>query len=262
MKIIFKTSLLLIILVHLLQASDFARLRTAVPQITVKKKSNLATTFDWVGFYHLKSALNTLTGETLVVWERDYPNYVEGKILNSKGAATPQKLGYIPPDGRVGHGVAFNPTKQEFLVVYTTQELSIAGRRFTTRGKPIGTEFKIISPDLQNVNDHPRITFNPHTDGYAMVWDRTEGIAAVLLNQSGNVAGNMIIIKKNLSPNGYYDNWGRPVRALVKNMERCVPPLREQAVGCLSTAFERDNRRLLAGYTGSNAEQCKPLQSC
>lgn len=220
MKIsILTITVLFLIVVSAVHASDMARSHAAAtPQIVVKKKSTFLPADDSFWF-HMKSALNTLTGETLVVWKEDIfvsegaylGTQVTGRIISPKGNQTTKKIA-IPPDGRLGHGVTHNPVRNEFLVVYTRNG-SISGQRFDSNAKAIGKEFEIVPATLENSNFRPFVIFNPVTNGYAVTWEREEGIAAALLDQSGRITGPFVIIKKNPDSNGYYDNWGGQILA-------------------------------------------------
>jgi len=72
----------------------------------------------------------------------------------------------------------------------------------------VGNEFEIIPHTSQNENHHPSVIFNPHTNGYALAWDRTEGIAIALLDSAGKLTGSILPVMRNPGPNGYYDDWG------------------------------------------------------
>ena len=188
----------------------------AQPEILVKKKSEFwKSGHPDFGATNLRSAFNTLTGETLFVWKGfEYNGAVEGRILSGKGKTTTKKLAPLYSYCCTGLGVAFNPTNQEFLVVQM-QDFAISGQRLNSQLKPVGNEFVIVPGGAADDSNYtPSVIFNPATGGYAVAWERNDGgrtpgdIAVALLDSAGKLTGSIVTVKKNPEANGFYDEWG------------------------------------------------------
>jgi hypothetical protein len=199
MKSLFKffPVFLFFVLGSFLQASD----------VQVTKKSYLERKVG-SGAILCSSAINTATGETLVVWQGNATN---GTILDPQGRRTKKefKIPNSNPNREgspFGCGVAYNPITQEFLVVYHLDvERSIHGIRVDSQARIIGKEFTVVGQTSTNPDREPHVVFNPQTNGYTLVWDKWEGIAAANLDQSGKLSGSIVIVKKNPGKNGYFD---------------------------------------------------------
>jgi hypothetical protein len=180
--------------------SRIARSDAASPKILIKKKTDFWKVPNIFPF-GLKSALNTDTGETLIVWQEAFVG-TRGRILTPAGNSTTKQFSILVESYRCG--VAYNPHTRSFLLVFKYGG-SIAGVRLDSNARKIGQIFEIVPDTSTSGNDDPHVIFNPQTNGYALIWDKTEGIAAALLDQSGKLTGSIVILKKNPGPNGFYD---------------------------------------------------------
>ena len=178
-------------------------------QVVVKGKSKISG-FECQDCFAVGAgkALNTTTGETLVIWQEQY-NDVKGVIISPTGRVKTKPF-YISSSAEgltSGSTVAYNPVTKEFLVVYSLfQGGSILATRLDSQGKAVGKEFTVIPVSSSHANAFPHVIYDLQTNGYVLVWERTEGIAAALLDQSGKLTGSILIVKKNPGSNGYYDD--------------------------------------------------------
>lgn len=197
LKILTLCCLALLALTSLLHAGS--------PQIIVTKKS-VSHSYDL--FFGYRKALNTATGETLVIWHEDYVG-VLGQLISPGGALKGKTL-YIadrrsgdssdPACCTRGNSIAYNPVTREYLVLYTgwrAKPGSILAVRLNSVAKVIAKEFTVIqtiSPGVDGwgENAFPLVQFNPQTNGYTLIWDRTDGIAAALLDASGKLTGPIV----------------------------------------------------------------------
>jgi len=189
----------------------------ASPTISVKSKSKIKQS--GVNFGR---AINTSTGETLVSWLSDF-NGVVGAILNGKGRVSGKPF-YIVDSSHnditccfYGSSVTYNPVLQEYFAAYSPEkEGSFYAVRLDQHGKVKGKQITILQglnppkPNDLGDNSFPHIVFNPRTNGYIMIWERTEGIAAALLDENGKLTTPIKIIKKNPGSNGFYDDQRDP----------------------------------------------------
>jgi len=195
-----------------LMQGNSAHLRAdASPQIKVTKKSYFVRPKSWVWWHHpgfpKSTALNTDTGETLVIWQEANSTSTFGRILKANGAATNKKFKISSPAFHYGCGAAYNPATKEYLVLYTLEDHgSVLGMRFDSNAKAIGKEFTVLPETLTEIHQFPSPIFNPQTNGYILLSQRTDGIAGVLLDESGEISSNSVLIKKNPGTNGYYDD--------------------------------------------------------
>jgi len=70
-------------------------------------------------------------------------------------------------------------------------------------------DFEIIpgtSQDDRNFN--PSVIFNQTTGGYALAFERNDGMAIALLDSTGKFTGSIVPVKNNPEANGYYDDSG------------------------------------------------------
>jgi hypothetical protein len=183
------------------------------PTISVKSKKQIRLT-DFA--YELEKSFNTLTGETLVIWLQNDGRLI-GALISPKGKLV-GKAFLLVNNLMFGASIAFNPSTQEYFVAYGPFDRSIVpyGSIFAVRldqhGKRIGNEITVVEgvkpekPNDLGDNAFPHLIFNPKTNGYIMIWERTEGIAAALLDKDGKLTSPIQIVKKNPGPNGYYDD--------------------------------------------------------
>ena len=186
----------------------------ASPAISVKKKSITKTG----GFPQiLQKASNTSTGETLFTFDI---GPFTGILISPTGKTLGKPFSIAEPLDHeccfLGNSVAYNPVLQEYFAVYSPWDPGVTGSilavHLDSHGKIKGKEITILEPidppksnDLGD-NSFPRLIFNPKTNGYVMIWERTEGIAAALLDENGKLTSPIKIIKSNPGSNGFYDN--------------------------------------------------------
>lgn len=157
-----------------------------------------------------QAALNTKTGQTLVVWwETNSDNQsISGRMVNNLG--TPVSAQFTLVTGTTAAAVAYNPVSNEFLLVYPyyvngRQDPSMFGQRLDAKGHPVGSPVDIAndaaSKTLNNAN--PIATFNPKSGGYTVLWDRgifsggqTISLVGVVLTQNLAKSGPIVTIHK------------------------------------------------------------------
>src|SRR5262245_17592450 len=202
--------------------------------IRVKQKSVFAKYANTSAFPTFPmSASNASTGETLVVWQADSQDLPRpgcgdgitswGRIMGPLGNSTATLIPTVLPDTESGAAIAYNPTTKEFLLVFgrinwsgCDQNFAINGFSLNSQMKTIGQEFEIIPSTATTQNVHPNMIFNPHTNGYTLIWEITgksgsgtpdSGLTAVQLDQTGNITGNRVTMAKNPGGNKFYDNF-------------------------------------------------------
>lgn len=186
------------------------------PQITVSGKSVFSGPTHEGWYYLPHSALNTTTGETLVVWQGGSESAVSGRIISPQGISTEKKIPFIPTDSVQGCDVAYNPITKEYLLVFhrAAENDVIHALRLDSNANAIGKEFQVVGQAFFR-NVYPHVIFNPRNKGYILIWENwgesginpDAGIKAVLLDQKGRIAGDKVTIMKNPEPGGVYDNF-------------------------------------------------------
>jgi hypothetical protein len=152
-------------------------------------------------------ARNTQTGQFLLVWQKNELNAdthtLMGKILNPQGIPTPGELELNATNGFAS--LAYNPKTNEFLLVYDTlfvsetQKSSIFVQRLTAAGKTIGNA-AAFATDPNIANSSPKVTFNPKTGGYTLLWGREDGMVGQLLTDKAEPDGPVVMIHKFTNP--------------------------------------------------------------
>lgn len=163
------------------------------------------------------AALNTKTGQTLVVWQKltSTESVVLGRLVNSQGAAVGSPFALSTTAGVAHPSVAYNPVRNEFMVAYdnnpnvTLAVTSIILRRLNAQGRPAGEETKISTDAISAAmaNFYPKIVFNPKTNAYTVVWlreiansgqsdDGTDGMVGALVTSTGTLSGPVVLIQK------------------------------------------------------------------
>lgn len=180
----------------------------ASPTIAIKGKSTIPSIKN--GCYNFHQAVDTTTGETLVTWDQNGPLLL-GAVINPRGKLI-GKLFTIGQGGNYGSSSAYNPVQQEYFVAYSPEKVgSIFAVRLDRYGKVIGKEITILKginppkPNDLGDNSFPYLIFNPKTNGYIMIWEKTEGMAAALLDKNGKLTSATKIIMNNPGSNGFYD---------------------------------------------------------
>ncbi len=186
-----KTKLFLMFLVFLMITSvSFAQVKI--------KKSKLAAREP--GFLHAfsQSALNTKTGQTLVVWERYASStdcQVLGRLLNSKGTANKDTFTFFDTLG-ANPSVTYNPVLDEFLLAYDDNPVwddnrtsNLFVQRLNRSGQNIGQPINVTGGLTVKPNYFSRVLFNPVTQGYFVVWIRDAKLVGALLTSQGSLSG-------------------------------------------------------------------------
>lgn len=170
-------------------------------QIQLTKMSKLAENagIDPIFTGHRTFALNTRTGETLVVWNQalqEQPSAVFARIINAKGIPITKNIHLA---GRGGTStVAYNPITDEYLLAYDEAK-GVSILRLNPKGRPIGKPVQVSTNRVgSDLNFAPAVLFNPKTNGYVLFWlvhldqgiDRTGFQVGVLLNTDGKPTGS------------------------------------------------------------------------
>ena len=165
----------------------------------------------------LAAALNTKTGQTLVVWQRltTTESVIQGRLVNAQGAPVGGVFPLSTAVGAAHPSAAYNPVRNEFMVAYddntnvSLRKSSVILRRLNAQGKPVAAEAKIstdtVSVDMANF--FAKITFNPNTNAYTVVWlreisesaqadDGTDGMVGALVTSAGALGGPVALIQK------------------------------------------------------------------
>jgi uncharacterized repeat protein (TIGR01451 family) len=172
---------------------------------------------------HPALAVNSLSGESLVVWSSDMPgNGLETEIfaqlLDSAGSLQGGliQVSQMGPDGvdsyTASHpAVAYNASANEFMVVWSADdntlplvddEFEIYAQRISADGSLVGSRLRISSMGPDGTTNfrgiEPDVAYNPSTDKYLVVWSGDD-------NTDGVVSGEMEIFGQQLSANGTLD---------------------------------------------------------
>jgi hypothetical protein len=155
------------------------------PHIQVKhsvlaKNATLST--QWV-----QSALNTRTGQSLVVWQQGAPEegLIFGRVIDPQGKSISPPIPLSTGQGYAGWpSVAYNPASDEFVVAYFS-----GMRRIDSTGRPAGEVVNVNCP-----GGNPRVVFNPKSGGYTLVCHAGGGVVGYLLTQTLTASGPFPIL--------------------------------------------------------------------
>lgn len=152
-----------------------------------------------------QTALNTRTGQTLVVWPRSqsgvaWDRTILGRIVDANGTTISGELKLA--EGVIGKAsVTYNPLLNEFLIGYD-DEGRILLRRVAASGKPSGKAINITTDPISanSTNYSPKVAFNPSTEGYTVIWTREDGVSgsvvvALSVTKTGKVNGSVLEIQ-------------------------------------------------------------------
>lgn len=181
------------------------------------QKSQLVPPETTVFHANQAAALNTKTGQTLVVWQRltSSTSNIMGRIVNVQGNPVGDAF-QLNTTAAVAHpDVIYNPARNEFMVGYDDNpntQLRVSNvilRRLNAQGRPAGDEFKVNTDAVSTTmaNFFPKLAFNPNTNGYAVVWLReivnggqstagNNGMVGELISSSGAPSGTVAILFK------------------------------------------------------------------
>lgn len=171
------------------------------------------------GVFHANqaAALNTKTGQTLLVWQRltSSTSNIMGRIVNVQGNPVGDAF-QINTTIAVSHpDVTYNPVRNEFMVAYDDNpntQLRVSNiilRRLNGQGHPAAEEVKVTVDAISTTmaNFFPKLAFNPNTNGYAAVWLReivnsgqstsgNNGMVGELISFSGAPGPNVVVLFK------------------------------------------------------------------
>jgi hypothetical protein len=165
--------------------------------------------------------------EYLVVWDQTVPeggaSAIYGRLVNSNGGFNGSRflisptLGYnIEPD------VAYNPTDDQFLVVYRVTGEGIYGQIVTNAGDPVGSEIEIRSSGSDTFFN-PAVAYSPTAGQYLVTWQVTQGtsqgIEARAVNADGTLAPGAPIAVTGMLPS---DSPERPDVAYDSAIDQCL----------------------------------------
>jgi len=176
------------------------QIRAGNPKITFNKKF-IVSPGPSIALYRV--AFNTKTSQYLFVWETNVDFLIKGELLTANGNPISGELDLGATYGFMN--VAYNPQSNEFLLVYdnnlgnlgnpTPNKSSIFLQRITDAGKRIGNAVELIKSSAAS-NFSPKVTFNPISGGYTLVWNRDDGVVGQLLSASGKPNGPIVMIHR------------------------------------------------------------------
>lgn len=177
-------------------------------KITVQKTAFTPSGANF-GILDTKAALNTQTGESLVIWThlmRGEPAPIRGRILGPGGVAKTKEFSIVQDPNAFFASVAYNPITNEYLVAYDNNPGGSRGQsdilvvRLDAKGKILGPAEKISNdPSIASLaSQFPAALYNPKTGGYMVIWfvHGVGGVpdeiqAAASLNKEGKLIGRM-----------------------------------------------------------------------
>lgn len=171
------------------------------------------------GIFNLNAsvALNTKSGQSLVVWERvttsNSDHSIFGRLISNQGK--PAGAEFLLVKGpRASHPwVLYNPVKNEFLMSYddnptfSLMHSDIYVQRLNAQGKISGASLKVTTDSVSStlVNYLPRVVFNPKTSNYLLFWLReiinsasvkgNNGMVGVIITPAATPAGSIVVIR-------------------------------------------------------------------
>lgn len=204
-----KRKIFFLLLCQLLVTSVFAQVQV--------QKSLMAAKETNVFNANQGSALNTRTGQTLVVWQKlsTTASIIVGRIVNAQGSTASPTITLATTLAAAHPSVAYNPARNEFMLAYDDnpavelRKTSVYLQRLNAQGRPSGTPVKVsidtVSTDLANF--FPRVLFNPKTNAYTLFWlreitsqaqadDGTNGMVGALVTPAAVVSGPVVMIQK------------------------------------------------------------------
>lgn len=168
-------------------------------------------------------ALNSKSGQTLVVWERvnNADHSIFGRLLSSQGKTAGGEFLLMTGPNASHPSVVYNPVKNEFLMSYddnptfSLKHTDIYLQRLTALGKKTGTLVKATTDTVSApmVNYLPKLVFNPKTSNYLVIWIReivnitqgldNNGMMGVVVTPTGTLGGSVVMIRPTVedSPN-------------------------------------------------------------
>lgn len=161
------------------------------------------------------SALNTQTGQTLVVWEKvsGTNHSILGRMINSKGKPSSGQI-VLADHPASRPAVTYNANKNEFLISYDDNSTplqqvhtDIYVRKLSPTGRPAAAATKVTGDAVSTsmANFLSKVTTNPRNGNYGIVWLRevltqdqlalkNNGLVGTVLTGTGNVPGGIAVI--------------------------------------------------------------------
>lgn len=168
-------------------------------------------------------ALNSKTGQTLVVWERvnNADHSIFGRLLSSQGKPAGGEFLLAAGPNASHPNAVYNPVKNEFLLSYddnptfSLKHTDVYLQRLTPLGKNTGPVAKATTDTISApmVNYLPKLVFNAKSSNYLLFWIReivnitqgldNNGLVGVVVNPGGTVGGSVVLVRKTVvdSPN-------------------------------------------------------------
>jgi hypothetical protein len=127
-------------------------------------------------------ALNSKTGNTLVVWERrvGQGHSILAKLLNDQGKRASAVFTLVNNQNISHPSVAYNPDRDECLLTFDNnanlllEQTNIFALRLNAKGRAIGTASVLTTDSVSSTmaNFLPLVTYNHKTSRYVVVWIR------------------------------------------------------------------------------------------
>ena len=127
-------------------------------------------------------ALNTKTGNTLVIWERRQgsAHSILAKLLNDQGKRASAVFTLVNSQNISHPALAYNPDRNEFLLTFdnnpdlTLDQTNIFALRLNAKGKAIGTASILTTDSVSSTmaNFLPLVVYNHKTSRYVAAWIR------------------------------------------------------------------------------------------
>lgn len=177
------------------------------------------------------SALNTQTGQTLVVWERvsGTDHSLLGRLINSKGKPASGLISLAPhPASRPA--VTYNANKNEFLISYDDNpdlrqvHTDVYVRKLGPTGRPVAAATKVTGDAVSTAmaNFLSKVTVNPRNGNYGIVWlrevltqdqlaQKNNGLVGTVLTGTGNVPGAIGVITPTVFDNALSNPYLWPI---------------------------------------------------
>ncbi len=170
------------------------------------------------------SALNSNTGQSLVVWERvvGTDHSIVGRLMNSKGVAVSGQITLAAPPA-TRPAIAYNSQRNEYLLAYDDNpnlrqiHTDVWVRRLNAQGGPAAAATEVttdvVSAAMANFN--ARVTYNSRNATYGIVWLReilttgqiaegNNGLVGTVLSGTGPTPGTVSVIARTILERGAF----------------------------------------------------------
>ena len=141
---------------------------------------------------------NRNVDEFLATWRDGVAQDLKGQRISGSGLLLGGAIimsTSFPESGRPTASVAFDPTNDQYLVVFGVfQENRILGQFVSSSGELIGENFPIAT-DLAS-RAVPYVAYNENPRAFVVVWREDNDIIGQLLMENGSVIGCRLIIAK------------------------------------------------------------------